>query len=89
MVAGGDALLSPSVTRRLIAEFAGRPVPVRPDAAVLDELTHREREVLTLVAEGRSNSEIAGDLYLSPATVKTHVNRAMTKLGSAATGPSW
>jgi DNA-binding NarL/FixJ family response regulator len=82
VVAGGDALLSPSVTRRLIAEFAGRPQPARPDTALLDELTDREREVLTLVADGRSNTQIADDLFLSPATVKTHVNRAMTKLGA-------
>jgi DNA-binding NarL/FixJ family response regulator len=82
VVAGGDALLSPSVTRRLIAEFAGRPEPVRPDTALLDELTDREREVLTLVADGRSNTQIADDLFLSPATVKTHVNRAMSKLGA-------
>ena len=82
VVAGGDALLSPSVTRRLIAEFADRPEPTRPDTALLDELTDREREVLTLVADGRSNTEIADHLFLSPATVKTHVNRAMTKLGA-------
>src|SRR5437764_2580205 len=82
VVAGGDALLSPRVTRRLIAEFAGRPEPRRPNDAVLAELTDREREVLALVAEGRSNAEVANALYLSPATVKTHVNRAMTKLGA-------
>ena len=79
VVAGGDALLSPSVTRRLIAEFAARATQPR-DAAGLEELTAREREVLTLVGNGLSNNEIAERLYLSPATAKTHVSRAMIKL---------
>jgi DNA-binding NarL/FixJ family response regulator len=78
-VAGGDALLSPGVTRRLIAEFADRakepPAPAR-----LSALTDREREIVAVVAQGLSNDEIAAKLYLSPATVKTHVNRAMSKL---------
>ena len=78
-VARGDALLSPGVTRRLIAEFAPRVRPPRagPDLAAL---TEREREVMALVAEGLSNEQIAGQLVVSPATVKTHVSRAMVKL---------
>lgn len=78
-VAGGDALLSPSVTRRLIAEFATRSRPSVPTAR-LDPLTHREREIVGLVGEGLSNEEIAARLVVSPATAKTHVSRAMTKL---------
>jgi DNA-binding NarL/FixJ family response regulator len=81
LVAGGDALLSPSVTRRLIAEFATR-AKQPPPADQLEELTAREREVMALVAEGLSNGEIAARFVLSPATVKTHVNRAMMKLGA-------
>jgi DNA-binding NarL/FixJ family response regulator len=78
-VARGDALLSPGVTRRLIAEFAARARPSRyiPD---LSGLTEREREVMALVAEGLSNEEIAQLLVVSPATAKTHVSRAMVKL---------
>jgi DNA-binding NarL/FixJ family response regulator len=79
VVAGGEALLSPSITRRLIEEFARRPAPSeRPTA--LDELTAREVEVLKLVARGLSNGEIAKELYLSEATVKTHVGRILQKL---------
>ena len=78
-VAGGDALLSPSVTRRLIAEFADR-AKEPPASARLDALTDREREIVAVVAQGLSNDDIAAKLYLSPATVKTHVNRAMSKL---------
>lgn len=81
VVAGGEALLSPSVTRRLIAEFADRAKPT-PATGVLDALTEREREMTALTAEGLSNDEIAQRLVLSAATVKTHVNRAMTKLGA-------
>lgn len=81
IVAGGDALLSPGVTRRLIAEFASRAKAPRRSTA-LDELTDREREVMALVAEGLSNGEIAGRLVVSPATAKTHVSRAMIKLGA-------
>jgi DNA-binding NarL/FixJ family response regulator len=81
VVARGDALLSPSVTRRLIAEFATRAREPRP-APDLDVLTDREREVMALVAEGLSNDEIAGRLFVSPATAKTHVSRAMVKLGA-------
>jgi DNA-binding NarL/FixJ family response regulator len=79
VVAGGDALLSPSVTRRLIGEFAAR-AKAPHDTGGLDELTDREQEVLALVADGLSNTEIARRLYLSPATAKTHVSRAMIKL---------
>jgi DNA-binding NarL/FixJ family response regulator len=79
VVAGGDALLSPSVTRRLIGEFAAR-AKAPHDVGGLDELTDREQEVLALVADGLSNIEIAKRLYLSPATAKTHVSRAMIKL---------
>jgi DNA-binding NarL/FixJ family response regulator len=80
-VAAGDALLSPSVTRRLIEAFASQ-VADPPDPRVLDLLTSREREVMALVANGLSNDEIAGRLYVSPATAKTHVHRAMTKLNA-------
>jgi DNA-binding NarL/FixJ family response regulator len=80
-VAEGDALLSPGVTRRLIAEFAGRSrAPVAPRQ--LDALTDREREVMALVGAGLSNEEIAGRLFVSPATAKTHVSRSMVKLGA-------
>ncbi len=82
VVARGDALLSPTVTRRLIAEFAGRPEQRRVSAADLNVLTEREREVMALVAAGHSNDEIAAELYISPATAKTHVSRAMSKLGA-------
>jgi DNA-binding NarL/FixJ family response regulator len=80
-VAAGDALLSPSVTKRLVAEFAARSKEPLP-AAELDALTDREREVMALVAEGLSNDEIAARLVVSPATAKTHVSRAMVKLGA-------
>lgn len=80
VVAAGDALLSPSVTRRLIAEFATRPSEGDTNPRALTGLTDREREVVVLVAKGRSNDEIAEDWYVSPATVRTHVSRAMMKL---------
>jgi len=80
VVAAGDSLLSPAVTRRVIAEFAGRPAPARARRPDLDPLTEREREVVGLVAEGLSNDEIAERLVVSPATVRTHVGRAMAKL---------
>jgi DNA-binding NarL/FixJ family response regulator len=80
LVAQGDALLAPSATRSLIAEFVRRPATPRRGASALAELTGREREVLTLVATGRSNTEIADVLHLSVATVKTHVGRLLTKL---------
>jgi DNA-binding NarL/FixJ family response regulator len=80
-VAAGDALLSPGVTKRLVMEFAARSRQPRPTAE-LDALTEREREVMALVAEGLSNAEIAERLVVSPATAKTHVSRAMVKLGA-------
>jgi len=80
-VAAGDALLSPSVTRRLIQSFVATPSEPRTDVA-LDLLTNREREVMALVAAGLSNDEIAERLFVSTATAKTHVNRAMSKLGA-------
>jgi len=82
IVAGGEALLAPSVTRRLIEEFATRPDPHRTPPAALEVLTEREREVLSLVARGLSNGEIATELFISPATAKTHVSRVMMKLGA-------
>ncbi len=80
VVAGGDALLSPSVTRRLIGEFLAAPEYRRAPPEQLDVLTEREREVMALVARGLSNDRIAELLTISPATVKTHVSRAMVKL---------
>lgn len=82
VVAGGEALLAPSVTRRLIAEFARHPAASAPDAAALADLTDREREVLALVGRGLSNAEIGSALFISPATAKTHVSHVMLKLGA-------
>jgi len=79
-LAAGDALLSPSLTRRLIDEFASQPDPCRPAPERLEELTAREREVMSLVALGLTNHQIAQRLVVSPATAKTHVSRAMLKL---------
>jgi DNA-binding NarL/FixJ family response regulator len=81
VIAGGDALLTPSITRRLIAEFARSPRPAPPPAAALAQLTERERQVLVQVAAGLSNAEIAASLHLSIPTVKTHVSRLLAKLG--------
>ncbi len=81
VVAAGEALLSPSVTKRLVEEFAVRATEVR-EPRELERLTDREREVVTLVARGLSNEEIAAELFMSPATAKTHVNRAQAKLGA-------
>jgi DNA-binding NarL/FixJ family response regulator len=81
VIATGDGLLSPAVTRRLIAEFAARTRTPSP-APGLGELTAREREVLGLVASGLSNEDIAQRIYVSQSTVKTHVARAMAKLGA-------
>ena len=81
VVADGDALLSPSVTRKLVAEFAThakRP----PQRTRLDDLTDREREVMILIAEGLTNAEIGSRLFLSPATARTHVSRILLKLGA-------
>jgi DNA-binding NarL/FixJ family response regulator len=80
-VAAGDALLSPSVTRRLIREFAARSQEA-PASPILDALTDREREVMALVAMGLTNDEIAERLFVSPLTAKTHVSRTMVKLGA-------
>jgi len=84
VVARGDALLSPRATRSLIARFLDQPEQGRPPlpGTTLDVLTDREREMVALVAHGLSNEDIAGRLFLSPLTVKTHVNRAMSKLGA-------
>lgn len=83
VVAAGDALIAPGVTRRLIADFAGRPeaAPKRSPQPV-EGITEREREVLTLVGRGRSNTEIAEDLFITVATAKSHVSRLLTKLGA-------
>jgi DNA-binding NarL/FixJ family response regulator len=80
VLAAGDALLAPSVTRRLIDQFAQRPRASRADAAALEGLTEREREVLTFVARGLSNAEIAERLVLSEGTVKTHIKHIFAKL---------
>jgi len=82
VVAGGEALLSPAVTRRLIAEFISSPERRAASPASLAELTEREREVLSLIATGLSNDEIAETLVISPATVRTHINRVMAKLAA-------
>jgi DNA-binding NarL/FixJ family response regulator len=80
LLANGDALLSPALTRRLLEELASRPEPQLPSSQLLDQLTAREREVVALVALGLSNDEIAEELVVTPATAKTHVSRAMVKL---------
>lgn len=80
VVAAGDALLAPSITRRLIAEFARSAPAPRPAAPALEQLTDRERDVLAQVANGKSNVEIAETLYVSEATVKSHLGRVMSKL---------
>jgi DNA-binding NarL/FixJ family response regulator len=81
IVAEGETLLAPAITRRLIEEFVRQPPPGDGAAEQLADLTDREREVLALVARGRSNAEIAAELFVSGATVKTHVNRILAKLG--------
>jgi len=81
VVAAGDALLAPQVTRRLIEEFARRPAPADPAPGALDALTARERETLGLLARGLSNAEMAAALYVSEHTVKTHVGNVLAKLG--------
>jgi DNA-binding NarL/FixJ family response regulator len=80
VVADGASLLSPSVTRRVIEQFAGRDLPAHAPHPELKRLTDREREIVAWVATGRSNDEIANELVVSPATVRTHVSRAMVKL---------
>lgn len=79
VVAAGDAMITPRVTRRLIAEFAARKDPLEPPPALRD-LTHREREILILVARGHSNVEIAQQLWITPLTAKTHVRNILRKL---------
>ncbi|MBS6940522.1 MAG: response regulator transcription factor [Slackia piriformis] len=80
VVAAGDALIEPSVTRRLVETYAASRRKTRFDGSVVEGLTEREREILGLVGRGMSNDEIAADLVISPATVRTHVGRVMTKL---------
>ena len=80
VVAAGEALLAPSITRRVIADYADRPGPIKR-AAGLDHLTERELEVLRLLATGKSNAELAHELYLGEGTVKTHVSHLLGKLG--------
>jgi DNA-binding NarL/FixJ family response regulator len=80
VIAGGDALLAPSVTRRLIADFTSREAKPAVSAEILDALTGREREVFGLVAKGMSNQELADALHMSAATAKTHVSRVLMKL---------
>jgi DNA-binding NarL/FixJ family response regulator len=82
LVAAGEALLAPSVTRRLIAEYASTPARSPDQVAAVERLTDREREVVTLVAAGLSNTEIGTRLLMSPATARTHVSRALSKLGA-------
>ena len=82
VIAAGDALLAPAITRRLIAEFARRPQPSQQPVAALAGVTGREREVLALVARGLSNAEIADTLYISMATAKTHIGRLLAKLSA-------
>jgi DNA-binding NarL/FixJ family response regulator len=80
-VAAGEALLAPSITRRLVEDFCRRPAPDGAAAETASQLTVRELDVVKLVAKGLSNAEIAGQLYLSDATVKSHIARVLAKLG--------
>jgi len=82
VIAAGDALIAPSVTRRLIGEFASRPEPGKAPSRGLEGVTDREREVLTLIARGLSNNEIAAALHVSLATAKTHIGRLLAKLNA-------
>jgi DNA-binding NarL/FixJ family response regulator len=82
VVAAGEALLAPSVTRRLIGRFAAQPSPPARPSSALAQLTERESEVFVLVAQGLSNAEIANRLYISLFTAKTHVSRILTKLNA-------
>ena len=86
-VAAGDALLAPALVRRLIEDFVRRPAPGARPPAELDDLTEREREVLTLIAHGLANAEIAARLFVSEATVRTHVTHILAKLGAARSRP--
>lgn len=78
----GDAVIAPSATRRLLSQIAALPAPGKEDSTVLSSLTEREREVLTHMAHGKSNAEIAAALFLAEATVKTHVGRVLSKIGA-------
>jgi DNA-binding NarL/FixJ family response regulator len=82
VIAAGEALLAPNITRRLIEHFARQPDPLRPPPGALEQLTVREREVLALIATGLSNTEIAARLIMSVPTAKTHVSRILAKLGA-------
>jgi DNA-binding NarL/FixJ family response regulator len=82
VIAAGEALLSPSITRRLIADYTARPARAAATPTAMELLTEREREVVALVAEGLSNDEIATELVVATATARTHVSRAMMKLGA-------
>jgi DNA-binding NarL/FixJ family response regulator len=82
VIAAGDALLAPRITRRLIAQYTVRQAANKAGEHRLAVLTERERQVLSLVGQGMSNDEIGAELFLSPATARTHVSRAMTKLGA-------
>ncbi|HEU5040662.1 MAG TPA: response regulator transcription factor, partial [Gemmatimonadales bacterium] len=82
VVAAGEALLAPRITRRLIAQFAAQRTATQAGEHRLAVLTQREREVLALVGQGLSNNEIGTELFLSPATARTHVSHAMAKLGA-------
>lgn len=81
MIAEGNALLAPTVTKRLIEEFARQPEPSEPDLQLPNDLTEREHEALRLLAKGMSNREIAAQMFVGEATAKTHVSRLLTKLG--------
>lgn len=81
VVAGGDSLLSPSVTRRLLSQIAATPKRELPEEGRLKELTAREREVLVQIGAGKTNAEIAAELFITPLTAKTHVSRIIGKLG--------
>lgn len=82
VVATGESLLAPSVTRQVVEAFVSKPIPNAPRKALLSDLTDREREVVGLVGAGLSNQQIAKRLFISPATARTHVSRSMGKLGA-------
>jgi DNA-binding NarL/FixJ family response regulator len=82
VIAAGEALLAPSVTRRIVEAFVARPIPHSPRTSLLADLTDREREIVALAGIGFSNQEIGTRLFISPATARTHVSRAMQKVGA-------